>query len=74
MDEVGERLRPVDLDDGDPRAVAGLELGIAVDRDLLEVERHLVVHGPDDRARGVAEVASRGTVEADAVAHGRRYG
>ena len=65
VDVVGEDALAVDLDDGDPLAVARLELGVAVDRDLLELEAELLVqsahlpHGP------LAEVTIRGGVDDD---------
>jgi hypothetical protein len=40
--EVDERLLAVDLDDREQFAVPSLELGVAVDQDLLELEAELV--------------------------------
>ena len=51
VDEVGERLLPVDLDDRDALAVRALELWIACDVDLLELEPDLGAHGGRSRAR-----------------------
>ena len=66
MDEVRERLAPGDLDDGNSLPVAGLELRLAGDVDLLELERcvcpDLLEHAP----RSVAEVAAPRGVEHDA--------
>ena len=55
VDEVDELLLPVDLDDGDQLAVARLELRVAVDRDLLELEAKS--RAPRRRPRAFAEVA-----------------
>ena len=66
LDEVRERPLAVDLDDRQPLAVAGLELGVAADVDLLELEPELVPRGVDDALRGRAEVAALGVVEDDA--------
>jgi hypothetical protein len=71
MHEVGERLLPVDEDDRNALAVALLELGIARDVDLLQVERRLGANALDHAPCALAEVAARGGVEGDA---GSRYG
>jgi hypothetical protein len=66
VDEVGERLRAVDLDHRKALAIAALELGIAGDVDLLEVEGNL---GPDcvqDAPGALAQVAARRVVYGDA--------
>jgi hypothetical protein len=68
-DVVDERSPPVDLDDGQHLAVARLELGIAADVDLLEVEAELRLRADDNLARALAQVAAGGVVETDA-----RYG
>ena len=65
LDEVRERALAVDLHDRKPLAVAGLELGIAADVDLLQLEAELVPRGADDTLRGSAEVAALGVVEDD---------
>ena len=66
VDEVDELLLPVDLHYGQQLPVASLELGIAVDFDLLQVEAELAL-GLDDRGPStLAEVASLRAVEADA--------
>ena len=44
----------VDLDDRDPLAICGLELGIAVDGDLAQVEAELVARSTDDTPRRLA--------------------
>ena len=70
MDEVRERPLAVDLDDGNRLAVAALELAVAADVDLVELEAELVAHRVDDAASGVAEVAARGRIEDDASRYG----
>jgi hypothetical protein len=70
IDEVDERPLAVDLHDGKPFAVLGLELRVAADVDLVELEPQLVARGPNGRERPLAEVTLRG-VEDDDV---RRYG
>ena len=64
-DEVDERLHVVDLDHRNQLAVARLELRIAVDRDLLEVEPELVTQRDDGLASPLAEVAAGGPVQPD---------
>jgi hypothetical protein len=63
LHEVDERLLAVDLDYGNQLAVSLLELGIAADVDLLELEAELVAKLGDRRPRALAEVAVRGVVE-----------
>jgi hypothetical protein len=65
VDVVHEAAAAVDLDDGDPLPVTGLERGIAVDRDLAQVEAELVTRRRDDAAGRLAEVAARRGVEDD---------
>jgi hypothetical protein len=65
VDVVDEAAPAVDLHDRNPLAVRRFELGIAVDRNLLQVEAELVVHSADDALRGCAEVAARRGVEDD---------
>jgi hypothetical protein len=55
---VDEAAPPVDLHDRDPFAVLRLELGIAVDRDLPQIEAELVVRSGDDALGRLAEVAA----------------
>jgi hypothetical protein len=69
VDVVDEAPPAVDLDDRDPLPVRGFELGIAVDRDLAQLEPLLVLRLADDAARGLAEVATRRGEEDDV-----RYG
>jgi len=65
LDEVHESLLPVDLDDRDQLPVARLELGIAVDRDLLQLESQLVARSENGLASPLAEVAPGGAVQPD---------
>jgi hypothetical protein len=62
---VDETTPPVDLHDRDPLAVGGLELGVAVDYDLPQVEAELVARSRDDAPRRLAEVAPRRGEEDD---------
>jgi hypothetical protein len=64
-DEVDERPLAVDLDDRNQLAITRFELGIAVDRDLLQLEAELVAKRRDRLARAFAEVAALRTVEPD---------
>jgi hypothetical protein len=65
VDVVHETAPTVDLDDRDPLAVRGLELGIAVNRDLAQLEAELVACGGDNAVSRRAEVAARRGVEDD---------
>jgi hypothetical protein len=69
-DEVDEGLLTVDLDDRDQLAIPRLQLGIPVDRDLLQLETELVARSDDRLARLLAQMAPRGAVQPDQ----RRYG
>ena len=69
LDEVRERALTVDHHDGKPLAVARLELRVAADVDLLQLESELVPRGTHDALRGGAEVAPLGVVE-DYVGYG----
>ena len=64
-DEVDERPLPVDLDDRDQLAIPLLQLGIPVDRDLLELEPELLPRRQDRLASLLAEMATRRAVEPD---------
>jgi len=66
VDVVDETPPAVDLDDRDPLPVLGLQLGVAVDRDLAQLEAELVPRRADDAAGGLAEMAARRGVEDDA--------
>jgi hypothetical protein len=63
--EVDERLLAVDLDDREQLTVPSLELGVAVDQDLLEIEAELVLKRRDGLARTLTEVAPLRAVEPD---------
>ena len=65
MDVVGEDPLAVDLDDGQPLAVTGLELRVARDVHLLEREAELGAELLELLARPVAEVAALCVVERD---------
>ena len=65
MDVVHEAAPAVDLHDRNPLAVRRFEFGIAVDRNLPQVEAELVVRSADDTPRRRAEVAARRGVEDD---------
>jgi hypothetical protein len=62
---MDEAPLPVDLDHGDPLPVRGLELGIAVDRDLPQLEPELVARRGRDSTRRRAQVAARRSEEDD---------
>ena len=64
--EVGEGALAVDLDDGQPLSVASLELGVAGDFDLLELERLVGTSGLEHSPRGRTEMTAGGVVEDDA--------
>jgi hypothetical protein len=65
MHVVDEAPPPVDLHHRDPFAVRGLELGVAVDRDLLQLEAELVARSGDDAPGRRAEMAARSGEEDD---------
>jgi len=65
LDVVGADPLVVDLDHGNQLAVARLELGVAVDHDLGELEPELVAKLVELGLRPLAEVASLGLVEND---------
>ncbi len=65
VDEVREGLLPVDGDDGDPLPVPALELLVAGDVDLAQVERDVGADALEDRPRAVAEVAAPRAEERD---------
>src|SRR5262249_37334669 len=69
--EVDERPLAVDLDDRQQLAVAGLELRVAVDQDLLQLEAELVAEGRHGLPRALAEVAPLCGVENDVRDRGR---
>ena len=63
--EVGEGALAVHLDDGQPLSVASLELGVAGDVDLLELEVLVAAHLGQLSSRALAEMAVGGVVEGD---------
>jgi hypothetical protein len=62
---VDETALAVDLHHRDPLPVRRLELGVAVDRDLPQLEAELLPRRADDAAGGLAEMAARRGVEDD---------
>ena len=61
--EVDECPLSVDLEDGNQFPVTGLELGVPVDRHLLELESELVTGSQDGLSSALAEVAPSRAVE-----------
>jgi hypothetical protein len=72
LHEVREGALTVDLDDGQEFPVALLEVGVAGDVDLDELERLLGTHGLEDAPCRHAEVAV-GSVEEDDPRDGYGY-
>jgi hypothetical protein len=70
MDVVGEDALAVDLDDREPLAIRRLQLRVAADVDLLQLERMLRTNGSEHLAGPLAEVAPRRGEERDANAYG----
>ncbi len=65
LDVVGEGLRAVDLDHRNQLAVALLELRVAGDVDLPELELDLFTKSCERLTRPFAEVAARSVIEDD---------
>ena len=65
MHVVHEATPPVDLHDRDPLAVLRLELGIAVDHNLSQLEAEIVVRSRNDALGRLAEMAARRGEEDD---------
>jgi hypothetical protein len=65
LDVVRKTAPPVDLDDGQPFPVFGLEGGISGDVDLAQVEAELLPEPCDDAAGALAQVAARGVIDDD---------
>ena len=65
-DEVGERGVAVDLDHRQPRAIPGLELGVARDVHERELECGFAADTLHDLDRALAEVAAGRVVDGDA--------
>ena len=61
--EVDERPLAVDLDDRNQLSIARLQLGIPVDRHLLELELELVAGSQDGLASALAEMTPSRPVE-----------
>jgi hypothetical protein len=59
VDVIDEAALAVDLDDRNPLAVRRLELLVAVDRDLPQLEAELGLRRGYNAAGGLAEVAAR---------------
>jgi hypothetical protein len=70
VDVVREDALALDLDDRQPLAVPSLELGIAADVDLLELERVPRTDVLEHLPRPLAEVAAGRGEERDADAYG----
>jgi hypothetical protein len=62
---VDEAPLSVDLDHRDPLPVRRLELGVAVDRNLPQVEAEILPRSTDDAPGGLAEMAARCGIEDD---------
>jgi len=62
---VDEAAAAVDLHHRDPLAVGRLERGVAVDRDLAQLEAELAARSRDDTPGRLAEVAARRGIEDD---------
>jgi hypothetical protein len=73
VDEVRERLSAVDENDRDTLSVAPLELVVAGDVDLLELERNLGADLGEHTSGALAEVALRRVVEGDGPFRGRAH-
>ena len=65
VEEIDERAPTVDLDDGQPLTVGGLELVDTRDIDLGIVEAELLAQPLELRPRPVAQRASLRVIEAD---------
>lgn len=70
MHVVGECAAAVDLDDGEPLPIPGLERRITADVDLVEVELDLLPHREENVASAFAQMAALGVKEDDRVRYG----
>ena len=70
LDVIGARTLTVDLDDGDQFSVAGLQLRVAVDLDLLEVKAQLGAKLSQLLLGPLAEMAAGRLVENDSRGRG----
>jgi hypothetical protein len=73
VDEVGEGLLAVHEDDGDALAIAALEVGVAGDVDVLELERELSSNLSEHPPGALAQVAIGCVEERDLVVTGRGH-
>jgi hypothetical protein len=73
LEVIGEPPPAVDLDDREPLPVAGLELRIARDVDLAELEIELVAEAAQLLERALAEMAPRRVVDGDLGLTGRSH-
>jgi hypothetical protein len=64
-DEVREGLLPVDLHDRNQLPITRLQVGVAADVDLLELEAELLSKSVHRRPRPLAEVAPLRNIEPD---------
>ncbi len=62
---IRETAPPVDLDDGQPCAVLGLEGRVSGDVDLAQVEAELLPERCDHAAGALTQVAAGGVVDDD---------
>jgi hypothetical protein len=67
IDVVDEGALAVDLHDRQPLAVSRLQLGVAADVDLVEVEGHLAADLFEDPTGALAEVAALRVVQRDSL-------
>jgi hypothetical protein len=72
MDVVREDAFALDLDHRQPFAVAGLEVRVAADVDLLELERMPRTHAVQDFPSPRAEMTARRREQRDADGYGYR--
>jgi len=65
LDVIREPAPAVDLHDGQPLPILGLQSGIAGDVDLTQVEAELLVQPADHLPRPVAQVAAGCVIDDD---------
>jgi hypothetical protein len=73
VDEVGEGLLAIHEDNGNALAIAALEVGVAGDVDLLELERELSSDLGEHPPGALAQVAVDCVEERDSVVTGRGH-
>jgi hypothetical protein len=71
LNVIGEPPPAVDLDDRQPLPIGRLELGIACDVDLPQLEPELLVEAPNLLERSLAQMAPLRVVEHDLRLMGR---